>query len=100
MLDLKFIREQPEVVKAAVRDKRVALDVDELLSRDQALLDLSRKVQELQERRNQQAKLVPKASAEDRPRLIQEGREIGERIAALKPEIEQAEVKLRELMLL
>ncbi|HVJ14215.1 MAG TPA: serine--tRNA ligase [Polyangiaceae bacterium] len=100
MLDLKFIREQPEVVKAAVRDKRVSLDVDELLARDQALLDLSRKVQELQERRNQQAKLVPKASAEDRPKLIQEGREIGERIAALKPEIEQAEARLRELMLL
>jgi seryl-tRNA synthetase len=100
MLDLKFIREQPETVKAAVRDKRVALDVDDLLARDQAVLALSKKVQELQERRNQQAKLVPKASAEDRPRLIQEGREIGEQIAALKPEIERAEAALRELLLL
>lgn len=100
MLDLKFIREQPETVKAAVRDKHVALDVDELLSRDRALLDLSKKVQELQERRNQQAKLVPKASAEERPKLIQEGREIGEQIAALKPAIEQAEAALRELLLL
>jgi len=100
MLDLKFIREQPDAVKAAVRDKHVSLDVDELLARDRALLDLTRKVQELQERRNQQAKLVPKASPEERPRLIQEGREIGECIAALKPEIERAEAALRELMLL
>jgi seryl-tRNA synthetase len=100
MLDLKFIRENPDVVRAAVRDKRAPLDVDELLAADQAVLAVTRSLQELQEKRNQTSKLTPKASPEERPKLIEQGRAIGEEIAQLKPKLEEAQAKLKSLLLL
>jgi len=52
MLDLKFIRENPDTVKKAVQQKRVSLNVDDLLKADQALLDLKKKNQSLNEEKN------------------------------------------------
>ena len=100
MLDLKQIRENPEAVKRAIAEKRVSLDLDALLAADQSALALSRTLQELQEKRNGNAKLIPKATATERPELIAEGRRIGDDIAALKPAIDAAEAALRDLLLL
>jgi seryl-tRNA synthetase len=100
MLDLKQIRENPDLVKRAIADKRVALDLDALLAADQHALALSQSLQGLQEKRNGNAKSIPKASAEERPALIAEGRRIGDEIAALKPSIDAAEAALRDLLLL
>jgi seryl-tRNA synthetase len=44
MLDRRFIRENPQAVKDAVRVKGIRLDVDELLSLDQASRDLQREL--------------------------------------------------------
>jgi seryl-tRNA synthetase len=100
MLDLKQIRENPDAVRRAIVDKRVSLDLDALLAADQQALALTRQLQELQEKRNQNAKSIPKAGAEERPALIAEGRRVGDEIAALKPAIDAAEAALRELLLL
>jgi seryl-tRNA synthetase len=100
MLDLKQIRENPEAVKRAIAEKRVSLDLDALLAADQHALGLTRRLQELQEKRNQNAKLIPKAAAEERPGLIAEGRRVGDEIAALKPAIDAAEAALHGLLLL
>lgn len=100
MLDLKQIRENPDQVRRAIAEKRVHLDLDALLKADQEALGLSRALQELQEKRNHNAKLIPKASASERPDLIAEGRRIGDEIAALKPTIDAAEAALRDLLLL
>ncbi len=99
MLDLKVIRETPEAVRQAIKDKRVPLDLDALLAADQKLLSLSRALQELQEKRNHHAKLIPKANPAERPEMIAEGRRIGEAISGLKPELEGAEAALRDLLL-
>src|SRR6478736_6743597 len=100
MLDIKQIRENPDAIVRACTEKRVSLDLDALLEADQRVLALSRKLQELQEKRNQNAKLIPKASAEERPGMIAEGRRIGDEIASLKPDIDAADRTLRDLLLL
>jgi len=99
MLELKRIRENPEVIRRAIADKRLSFDLDALLTADRHALALSRAAQELQEKRNANAKAIPKASAADRPALIAEGRRIGDELAALKPDIDAAEAGLRELLL-
>jgi len=100
MLDLKQIRENPDLVRRAIADKRVSLDLDALLAADKHALSLSRALQELQEKRNHNAKSIPKASAAERPELIAEGRRIGDEIAAMKPAIDAAEAALRDFLLL
>lgn len=100
MLDLKFIRENPDQVIEAVRLKRVALDVDELLKADQELLSLKRKSQALNEEKNANAKKMKGATPEERETIIARGREISAEIEKLKPEVQEAEKRLQDLLYL
>lgn len=100
MLDLKFIRENPDVIKKAVELKRASLDVDELLRADQEVLALKRKSQSLNEEKNANAKKMKGAPSEEREAIIQRGREIGSEIESLKPAVEIAEEKLKQLLYL
>jgi seryl-tRNA synthetase len=99
MLDLRDIRENPERVRRAIADKRIALDLDQLLAAADKVLELSRAQQALQEKRNKNAKLIPSASPAERPQLIQEGRKIGEELARLKPDLDAAEAELTSWLL-
>jgi len=99
MLDIKFIRENADAVKKAVELKNMKISVDDILKLDGELLEVKRKQQELQEKRNSHSKKIPKASAEDRPTLIEEGRTIGAELDALKPAVSKLEDDLRDLLL-
>lgn len=80
MLDIKFIRENPEKVKKSARDKGLAVDVDKILDIDSQYRDLSIKLQELFAQRN----------AASKERDIETGR-------GLKSEIDSQEGRLNEL---
>ncbi|WP_425146430.1 serine--tRNA ligase [Deinococcus sp.] len=99
MLDLKFIREHPGEVRRAAEVKRIDLDLDELLRLDRELLDLKQRTETMQAERNQNAKLVPKASPEERAHLIQKGKDLGESLKNLEPELRAVENALRHLLL-
>ena len=98
MLDIKFIRDNVDAVKKAIIQKKVHLNLDELLGVDQQVLDLKKKLQVLQEEKNATAKLVPKASPADRPGLIERGRAVGQEIAKLEPEANAKEEELKKLL--
>ena len=83
MLDRRFIRDNPEAVKAAVRVKGIDLDVDELLSLDRSSRELQRELDEAQTRRKSFAREFTKADEETR--------------AALKAEHEEQDQHLRSV---
>ena len=56
MLDIKFIRENPEEIKEAVKNKNIDLDVDQLLLFDKERKRLILKIDELRTKRNKLAK--------------------------------------------
>jgi len=99
MLDIKFIRDNSDAVKEAVAKKNLSFDVDKLLEVDQSLLERKREQQELQEKRNAHSKKIPKATPEERPSLIEEGRKIGSELDSLKPAVSELESILRDLLL-
>jgi seryl-tRNA synthetase len=99
MLDLKWIRENPDLLRRAIADKRVPLELDDLMAQDRELLELTRTQQVLQEKRNQNAKLIPKAAPAERAELVAEGRRIGDELSALKPAIDAATARLRDWLL-
>jgi seryl-tRNA synthetase len=99
MLDIKFIRENSEEVKKAVEVKQITLDIEEILSLDKEVLELKTKSQALQEKRNAHSKKIPKASNEERPALIEEGRSIGKELDAIKPMLTEKESVLKNLLL-
>lgn len=100
MLDLKFVRENVEAVKKAVVQKRVVLDVDELLRADQELLTLKKRSQSMNEEKNANAGKMKSATPAERETIIARGREINKEIEALKPAVELAEQRLEALLML
>ena len=99
MLDIHFIRTNADLVRAAIKNKRCDVNLDDLLEADKirreaiALLDVSRA------RKNEIAQLIPKAPKEERPKLIEEGKEVKTRIEQLEPGAAEASRKFDDLML-
>jgi seryl-tRNA synthetase len=98
MLDLKYIRENKDLVRTALQNKKVNLDLDELLSLDAEVLELKKRVQALQEEKNANAKKMPKATPEERPGLIERGRAVGQEISKIEPELALKEEGLKNLL--
>lgn len=98
MLDIKFIRENVGLVEKAVELKNMTFSVKELLEVDEKLMSLKREQQQLQEKRNAHSKKIPKASNEERPALIEEGRAIGVELDGLKPKVNELEETLLQLL--
>ena len=65
MLDKRFIREHPDEVRQAVRDKGIDLDVDELLDLDRESRKLQHQVDQTQALRKSSAS-GPAAASEER----------------------------------
>lgn len=99
MLDLKFIREHAGTVRDAIRVKGVPLDLDDLLQVDRELVALRQRVEAMQTERNANAKLVPRATPDERPALIQKGKDLAEELKALEPALRAHEEQLRQLLL-
>ena len=66
MLELKFIRENPELVRAGALKKKINFDLDALLELDGALLELNREVDAL---RSQQKAMGKKMGAATIPSI-------------------------------
>jgi seryl-tRNA synthetase len=100
MLDIKFIRENPEIVRQAIEKKGVSLNLDELLELDRQVQGLKRTIEQLQAERNANAKAVVRAKPDERAGLIERGREIGRRLAELEPQLRDLEARLKNLLYL
>ncbi|MFZ2831817.1 MAG: serine--tRNA ligase [Minisyncoccia bacterium] len=92
MLDIKFIRENAELVKEAATKKNIAFDVAELLAADDARKALLVEVEAMRGKQNEIASAVPRAqNTEERERLIAESK-------AIKDTLSQKETELQEAM--
>ncbi|HWL85176.1 MAG TPA: serine--tRNA ligase [Polyangiaceae bacterium] len=99
MLDIAFIRQNADAVRAAIQNKRLDLDLDELLSVDKRRREVITLLDEKRARKNQVAALTSKASKEERPKLIDEGREVKVAIEKLEPELTVISRRFEDLML-
>ncbi|WP_299430067.1 serine--tRNA ligase [uncultured Meiothermus sp.] len=100
MLDIKFIRENPEVVREALEQKAGTLNLDELLALDAQVSDLKRKTEQLQAERNANARAAARARPEERADMIEKGKAIGQQLAELEPQLRELEARLKNLLYL
>ncbi len=100
MLDKRFIRENPDAVKAAVRVKGIDLDVDELLHLDQAGRKLQHELDQAQARRKSSAKEYAQADEARRAALQTEHEELEAHLKSLRDQLAETSEKLQELLLL
>ncbi|MDB4944442.1 MAG: Seryl-tRNA synthetase [Labilithrix sp.] len=99
MLDIAFIRQNTDVVRAAIKNKRVELDLDELLAADGERRETILKIEKQRARKNEIAALIPKASKEERPTLIEEGKAVKVALEQLEPAAAAAQKKFDAFML-
>ena len=68
MLDIAFIRQNVDVVRAAIKNKRVDLDLDTLLVADAERRETLARIEKKRARKNEIAQLIPKATKESAER--------------------------------
>lgn len=100
MLDIKFIRENSDIVKKACQLKNINLDIDSLLAIDKELIALKTDEQNFLTQKNAITAKIPKASADERPALIVESKALEAAAKNLKPRADELEEKLKQLMYL
>ena len=100
MLDRRFIRDNPEVVKDAVRVKGIDLDVDELLSLDQSSRELQRELDAAQTRAKAFAKEFARADEATRTRLKAEHDEQDLHLKEVRDRLSSVNQELAALLLL
>ncbi|MCH8021165.1 serine--tRNA ligase, partial [candidate division KSB1 bacterium] len=64
MLDLKFIRENLDLVKEGVKNKREKVDLDRLISLDSKRREILQEVEQLKNQRNTNSQLIAKLKKE------------------------------------
>jgi seryl-tRNA synthetase len=99
MLDIAFIRSNPDVVRAAIKNKRCDVDLDALLEADRVRRETIGVLDAKRARKNEIAALIPKASKDDRPKLIEEGKEVKTELERLEPQLTEANKRFTEMML-
>ncbi len=91
MLDIKFIRENPELIKETIEKKGVDLNIDDLISVDQKRLEKLSVVESLRAEQNIVSDKIPSATTEERADLIS-------KMTLLKEDLKKHEDDLREIM--
>ncbi|MBI4652924.1 serine--tRNA ligase [Candidatus Kuenenbacteria bacterium] len=99
MLDIKFIRENSDLIKKTCENKRVNVDIDGLLELDKKRKKFIQKIDELRTQRNKIAEKIKKDFSK-KDKLIQEGKNVKEEILKLENESEETEKKFNQLMYL
>lgn len=101
MLDMKFIRQNNDLVKAALENRGAAVSLDELLEADARRRELIQEADELKARRNQFSTRIAKARAEglDLEKEKSEMRSISERIKALDEQIRETDEAVNSAVL-
>jgi seryl-tRNA synthetase len=100
MLDIRLVREEPDKVRQALRNRNDDdAVVDEVLRLDERRRAILVEKEQLQARRNELSKQVPKAAPDERAALIEESKSIGPRITELDRDTGDVENGLRQVLL-
>jgi seryl-tRNA synthetase len=99
MLDIQFIRNNADQVRAAIKNKGLQLDLDELLAVDKQRREMTTVLEQKRARKNELSSLIPKASKDDRPKLVDEAKQVRADIEGLEPKLAEVQRAYQDLML-
>jgi seryl-tRNA synthetase len=98
MLDIKLIRENPEIVRQSLEKRGDIFALDNILEIDERYRNLLRQTEELRAKHNETSKQLG-ISKEKPPQLIAEMRELGEQVSSLQQQTREAKADLDSLLL-
>jgi len=98
MLDIKFIRENPDVVREALQNRHSGDSIDDILALDERRRVLIVEVEGMKAKRNEVSKEIGRTKAKP-PALLEEMRKIGDHIKALDEQVASIEKDLYDRLL-
>lgn len=101
MLDLKFVRENLDVVKTMLKNRHNPLSLDEFEKLEKERREVLGEVEALKNKRNTASKeiSVMKKNGENADALVAEMREVGDKIKELDARLKDVETKLTDILL-
>ena len=101
MHDIKFIRENPEIVKKGIASKNEKDRVDEILSLDEKRRKIISKVEELKAEKNKVSSKIPqmKKAGEDTTQIFAEMKKVSQKITELDSQLRETEKEFNDLLL-
>ncbi len=91
MLDIKFIRENKEVVQKGAEKKHVKINIDELISVDDKRRELLSIIEKKRSEQNSISEKMPSATPEDKQKMISD-------MKVVKESLQKDEESLKEIM--
>lgn len=98
MLDIKFIRENADLVKKTLQEKCLSLDIDELLAIDKKIIQIKQLMEAELQKRNALSKEMPQATPERREEIKALSKQSGQQAAAYAEELKPLEEQFKSMM--
>ncbi|RLC65676.1 MAG: serine--tRNA ligase [Chloroflexi bacterium] len=98
MIDIRLIRENPELVRQGLEKRGDAFVLDEILEIDARYRNLLRRTEELRAKHNEASKQLAK-SKERSPQFIAQMRQLGEQISSLQQQTKETKASVDCLLL-
>ena len=100
MLDIKFIRENPEKVKEGLKKRGANIDIDQLLELDKKRRDAIQAVEDIAAKKNKSSKdIVATANEQEKRKIILEMKEMDKNDDRLNKRMKELEEEFKEKML-
>ncbi|WP_371374588.1 serine--tRNA ligase [Sporomusa aerivorans] len=101
MLDIKFVRDNPDKVEQALKSRGAAMSLAEFISREKERRELLAEVEVLKNKRNTVSQEISKKkkAGENADDMIVEMREVGDRIGGIDAKIKDVEAALTAIIM-
>lgn len=98
MLDIKYIRENSDIVKKAAENKLINVDIDRLLEIDTILRTKNKELDTLREERNSLSSSIPTLADSEKKNTIEHVRNLKDKISVLEEEVTPLKEEFDNLM--
>lgn len=101
MLDIKYIRDNPDLVKQGIANKNEPDKIDELLALDTKRRELIVKVEELKAKKNKVSSQIPKMkkAGEDITAILAEMKKVSDQTTELDSSLHETENRLNDILM-
>lgn len=100
MLDIKFIRENTDLIKKAAQKKHLDFDVEKLIDLDDRRLKLLREVEDMRARQNAASDKIRQMSGEEKEKAVEEMKKLKNELIVREDALRKIEKEWKDLMLL
>lgn len=101
MLDIKLIRNNPDILKKALQKRKDNFDVDQILGLDEKRRQILVEVEQLKNKQNSASKMIPvyKKEGKDVSQLMEEMKSLSDKIKSLDSQVREIDEELNKLLL-